>query len=284
MIVVALGGNALLRPGAPRDLGHQRAAVQAAAAVLGPVLHAHEVVLTHGNGPQVGELDRLARTGGAGPAPLDILGAESEGLIGYLIVQELHNVLRDRPLACLLTQVLVDATDPAFARPDKPIGERGTGRLVASPLPQGVVELPAIRALLAARIVPVVVGGGGIPVVEAADGTRHGVDAVVDKDRSAALLAAALDATHLVLLTDVDAVYLGWGTDSARRIVVAHPDALVSHPFAAGSMGPKVDAAVAFARAGGTASIGALDDAAEVVAGRAGTSVTLATEGVTTAH
>ncbi|MFM8305163.1 MAG: carbamate kinase [Actinomycetota bacterium] len=283
MIVIALGGNALLRSGEPRDVAHQRANVRAAAEALGPVLRANDVVLTHGNGPQVGELDRLARAGGQGATPLDVLDAESEGLIGYLLVQELHNVLRDRPLACLLTQVVVDAADPAFTRPEKPIGDHVDPRLVASPLPRGVVELPAIRALLAAHIIPVAVGGGGIPVVEAADGTRRGIDAVVDKDRSAALLASALDATHLVLLTDVDGVYLDWGTDSARRVSAAHPEALAAYAFAPGSMGPKVAAAVEFARQGGTAVIGALDDAARVATGSAGTTVTLTADGITTA-
>jgi carbamate kinase len=282
-IVVALGGNALLRTGEPRDLAHQRANVRAAALALAPVVREHDVVLTHGNGPQVGELARLARAGG-GDAPLDVLDAESEGLVGYVLAQELHNVAPDRLFACLLTQVVVDAADPAFARPDKPIGDRQDGRVVASPLPLAIVELPAIRALLGAAIVPIAVGGGGIPVVEAADGTRHGVDAVVDKDRTAALLGTALGATRLVLLTDVDGVYLDWGTDAARRVLRAHPGALATHAFAPGSMGPKVAAAVAFAGAGGVATIGALDDAARVVAGDAGTTVTLAAAGITTAE
>ncbi len=213
-----------------------------------------------------------------------MLDAESEGLVGYVLAQELHNVVPDRMFACLLTQVLVDAADLAFTHPDKPIGDRQDGRVVASPLPLAIVELPAIRALLGAAIVPIAVGGGGIPVVEAADGTRHGVDAVVDKDRTAALLGTALGATRLVLLTDVDGVYLDWGTDAARRVLRAHPGALATHEFAPGSMGPKVAAAVAFAGAGGVATIGALDDAARVVAGDAGTTVTLAAAGITTAE
>lgn len=283
LVVVALGGNALLRAGEPRDLEHQRANVRDAARVLAPVLRAHEVVLTHGNGPQVGELARLARAGGDASPPLDVLDAETEGMIGYLLAQELHNAVPERRLAGILTQVLVDPADPAFGHPDKPIGERSDGRVVASPLPRGVVELDAIRALLVAGIVPIAVGGGGIPVVEAADGTRHGIDAVVDKDRTAALLAVALGAARLVLLTDVDGVYLDWGTDAARRIVRAHPDALRACTFAAGSMGPKVDAAAAFAGAGGIAVIGALADAPQVVAGAAGTVVTTAADGIETA-
>lgn len=283
LVVVALGGNALLRSGEPRDLDHQRRRVRAAAGVLAPVLRAHTVVLAHGNGPQVGELARLARAGGDPAPPLDVLDAESEGLIGYLLAQELHNAVPERPFAGVLTQVVVDADDPAFGHPDKPIGDRTEGRVVASPLPRAIVEIDAVRALLGAGIVPIAVGGGGIPVVEAPDGTRRGVDAVVDKDRAAALLATELAADRLVLLTDVDGVYLDWGGPRPRRVARAGPDALAAHEFAAGSMGPKVDAAVTFARAGGVAVIGALDDAARVVDGTAGTTVDPAAAGLTTA-
>lgn len=283
LVVVALGGNALLRPGEPRTIGHQRANIRDAAARLAPVLRARPVVLTHGNGPQVGELARLARAGGDAAPPLDVLDAESEGLIGYLLAQELHNVLPDRELVGVLTQVVVDADDPAFDHPDKPIGEKADGRVVASPAPRAIVELHAIRTLVDAGIVPIAVGGGGIPVVDDADGTRHGVDAVVDKDRTAALLASALGAARLVLLTDVDGVYLDWDTDRARRVVAAHPDALRAHRFAPGSMGPKVDAAIAFAASGGVAVIGALADAARVAAATAGTVVSPSARGLTTA-
>jgi carbamate kinase len=247
------------------------------------VLRTHDAVVTHGNGPQVGELARLARVGGDPTPPLDLLDAQSEGLIGYLLAQELHNAVPERELAGILTQVVVDADDPAFGRPDKPIGEKADGRVVASPLPRRIVELGAIRALLAAGIVPIAVGGGGIPVVETVEGTRRGVDAVVDKDRTAALLATALGATRLILLTDVDGVYLDWDGDRTRRVTRAHPDALRAYDFAPGSMGPKVDAAIAFAATGGETIVGALDDAARVVAGDAGTTVTLATDGLTTA-
>ena len=305
LVVIALGGNALLRRGEPRDLGHQRTNVRRAAAALAPILSAHDVVLTHGNGPQVGELARIAAAAGEPAPPLDVLDAETEGLIGYLLTQELHNAVPAREFVTLLTQVVVDADDPAFSRPDKPIGawyqrddadaaERAHGwtmveidgqwrRVVASPRPQAIVELGAIGHLLDAGIVPIAVGGGGIPVVETDDGERHGVDAVVDKDRTAALLAIALGADRLVLLTDVDAVYRSWGTDTARAIERASPDALRHLAFAPGSMGPKVEAAIAFAACGGTAVIGALADATRVVAGEAGTTVTLAAEGITPA-
>ena len=308
LVVVALGGNALLRPGDPRTLDHQRANVQAAALALAPVLREHEVVLTHGNGPQVGELARVATAAGELAPALDVLDAETEGLIGYLLAQELHNAVPERAFVTVLTQVVVDADDPAFTRPDKPIGEwyerdaaasvgREHGwtmtevdgrwrRVVASPLPRSIVELDAIRTLGAAGIVPIAVGGGGIPVVVAPDGRARGVDAVVDKDRTAALLARGLEAERLALLTDVDGVYLDWGTATARRITVAHPDALAGRAFAAGSMGPKVEAAAAFARTGGTAVIGALEDAGRVVAGEAGavgTTVTTTATGITTA-
>ncbi|MFA5882957.1 MAG: carbamate kinase [Acidimicrobiia bacterium] len=309
LVVVALGGNALLRPGDPRTVDRQRANVRVAAGALAPVLRDHDVVLTHGNGPQVGELARVAAAAGESAPPLDVLDAETEGLVGYLLAQELRNAVPERELVTLLTQVVVDAADPAFARPDKPIGawyDESAARAVAhdygwtmtenagrwrrvvpSPLPQSIVELRAVRTVLAAGIVPIAVGGGGIPVVVAPDGRTRGVDAVVDKDRTAALLAQELGADRLALLTDVDGVYLGWGTGEAQRIALAHPDALAAHGFAAGSMGPKVEAAVAFARGGGTAVIGALDDAARVVTGAtgtgdsAGTTVTTAAPGIT---
>lgn len=305
LVVVALGGNALLRRGEPRDVEHQRANVRAAAAVLAPVVAAHDVVLTHGNGPQVGELARIAAAGGDRAPAIDVLDAETEGLIGYLLAQEMHNAAPAREFVTVLTQVVVDPADPAFARPDKPIGawygpdearelERDHGwvlteidggwrRVVASPRPQRIVELAAIGHLLDHGIVPIAVGGGGIPVVEEPGGARHGVDAVVDKDRTAALLATALGADRLVLLTDVAGVYLDWGTDAARRIARASPDALRTLPLAAGSMGPKVEAAIAFASLGGTATIGALADAPRVVAGDAGTTVTRDATGITPA-
>ncbi|MFO1539209.1 MAG: carbamate kinase [Chloroflexota bacterium] len=314
-ILVALGGNALLRRGEPLTPDRQRANVRAAAAVLAPLADGNALTITHGNGPQVGLLalqaEEAARSAGRPSVPLDLLGAESEGMIGYLLEQELGNRLpADRRIATLLTQVEVDADDPAFRTPTKPIGPvyapaegarlaaehgwtlapDGTGvrRVVASPAPRRIVGVEVVRILLEHDVVVICAGGGGIPTVRTADpgspggdGVLAGIEAVVDKDRASALLAAALDAELLVLLTDVPAVLDGFGTPAARPIVRATPDALGARAFPAGSMGPKVEAAAAFVRATGReAAIGALEDAAAIVAGRAGTRVTTRARGV----
>lgn len=305
LLVVALGGNALLQRGEPPDVAHQRANARTAARSLAPLLREHRLVVTHGNGPQVGNLARAAAAAGDAVPPLDVLDAETEGLIGYLLAQELHNAAPTHEVVTLLTQVLVDPADPAFRRPDKPIGpwySRDDAELVAaaqgwtmaeidgrwrrvvpSPSPRAIIELPAIRTLVEAGFVTIAVGGGGIPVAETGDGERVGVEAVVDKDRAAALLALALGADALLLLTDVDGAYTGWGTADPRRIARAHPDALVAHPFAPGSMGPKVEAAALFAREAGTATIAALQDAPAALLGTAGTVVTRAARGITLA-
>lgn len=290
-LVVALGGNALLRPGEPADVRTQRAHVRRAVAALLPVLRGHEVILTHGNGPQVGLLAERAQRDGADTAePLDVLGAETEGLIGYLMVQELHNALPDRPAAALLTQTLVDVDDPAFGRPTKPVGmadASGHRRLVPSPEPRGIVELPAIRALLAAGIVVVCTGGGGVPVVADGDARLTGVEGVVDKDLASSLLALELDADGLVMLTDVEAVFDGFGTPDARPLGTIDAAAADELGCAQGSMGPKVTAAARFAAAtGGLAAIGALEDAAAIVAGQRGTRVvaTGRTAGLSSSH
>jgi carbamate kinase len=297
-VVIALGGNALLRREEPLDAAVQRRNVHRAALALAPVACEHQVVVTHGNGPQVGllalqnEAYRAVR-----PYPLDVLSAESEGMIGYLIEEELRNQLPGREVATLLTQVVVDAADPAFARPTKPIGptysataarrlaaERGWAvgpddggwrRLVASPEPMQIVELSAIRILLGAGVIVICVGGGGIPVVREACYGLRGVEAVVDKDLSAALLGLALGAEALLLLTDVDAAYEAWGTPDTRPIHRASPAQLRRLTFAAGSMGPKVEAACRFVEGGGAfAAIGRLDEAPAILRGHAGTRVT----------
>jgi carbamate kinase len=261
------------------------------------VARRHEVVVTHGNGPQVGLLALQAEAyRDVAPYPLDVLGAESEGMIGYLLEQELMNALPGRPVATLLTQVSVDAADPAFTRPSKPIGpvydepagrrlaaERGWAvapdgdgvrRVVASPEPRAILELSTIRLLVAGGVLVVCAGGGGVPVTVAAHGAVHGVEAVVDKDRAAALLAERLDADALLLLTDVPGVVAGWGTAAAVELDRVTPAQLRDMTFAAGSMGPKVEAACRFAeRTGRLAAIGALDDAEAILAGRAGTQV-----------
>jgi len=294
-VVVALGGNALLRRGEPLEPAVQRRNARRAAAAVAAVAREHAVVVTHGNGPQVGLLAlQAAALGGGEPWPLDVLGAESEGMIGYQLELELRNVLCERPIATLLTQVEVDADDPAFAAPSKPIGpvyERAQGeqlaaaggwrlapdgggvrRVVASPEPRRIVELEPIRLLVEAGVLVVCVGGGGVPVA-ARDGGHRGVEAVVDKDLAAALLATQLDCDALLLLTDVDAVYDGWGTPAAAPLRAAAPAELRARRFEAGTMGPKVEAACRFAEAGGVAGIGQLEDAAAILAGRAGTRV-----------
>ena len=298
-VVIALGGNALLRRGEPQTADNQRRNVKVAARALAPVAAEHELVVTHGNGPQVG---LLALQGAAYEPdhvyPLDILDAETEGMIGYLVERELGNVLGpDRPIASLLTQVRVDPADPAFTRPTKPIGpvyteavarrladERrwsiaadgdGFRRVVASPRPVSIVELGVIRLLVEHGIVVICAGGGGIPVVAKSDGSLVGVEAVIDKDHASALLARELGADALLMLTDVDALYDAWGTPGARAIARASSATLRQMDFEAGSMAPKVVAACDFVEAtGGIAGIGRLVDAARILAGDAGTTVT----------
>jgi carbamate kinase len=293
-VVVALGGNALLRRGEPLDIATQQRNAAAAARAIAPLAREHEIVVTHGNGPQIGLLALQSAGAGEPPYPLDVLGAESEGMIGYLLARALIGLLPERPVLSALTQVEVAADDPAFAAPTKPIGPfyapeewrriaPGQGwagveidgrmrRVVASPRPLRIVEREAIARLLAAGVLPICAGGGGIPVRRRADGTLEGVEAVVDKDRTAALLAADLGAAALLLLTDVEAVHADWGTPRARplrRLAAAEARALALPP---GSMGPKVEAGFWFAeRAGGRAVIAALHQAEAALAGTAGT-------------
>ena len=275
-VVVALGGNALLQRGQPADVTTQRAnVVTATAAIRQLVEDGHEVVVTHGNGPQVGLLAQQSPGD-----PLDVLDAESEGLIGYLLDQELVNQLPGKQVATLLTQVVVDRDDPAWDEPTKPIGphrEDGTRRLVASPAPRRLVEMDTIRLLVEHGVVVVCAGGGGIPVVEDADGRIRGVEAVVDKDRVAALLAVALDASALLMLTDVDGVYRDWDTPSAARIGCVNHRDIDPSSFESGSMGPKLESARTFVAAGGgtgrVAGIGALTDAGAILRCEAGTIV-----------
>lgn len=298
-LVVALGGNALLRRGDPLDPAVQdRNVARAADALLSALPPDERVVITHGNGPQVGLLaiaDASRREGI--PFPLDVLDAESEGMVGYLLARHLHRA-GGRPIATLLTQVVVDPDDPAFAQPTKPIGpvyrpeeadalagrfgwtlmpERAGGgdwrRVVASPAPRAVVEVDAIGVLLDAGVVVVCAGGGGVPVAD--DGERLlGIEAVVDKDATSALLAEQLRADRLVLLTDVDAVVAGWGTPDAHPIGEVAAADLAPEQFAAGSMGPKVAAACSFTqRTGRPSVIGSLDQLDAVLAGHAGTRI-----------
>jgi carbamate kinase len=295
--VIALGGNALLRRGEPLDAAVQRANVKVAAEAVAGVARRHEVILTHGNGPQVGllALQNEAYTTTAA-YPLDVLGAETEGMVGYLLAQELGRHLPRERILTVLTQVIVDADDPAFEHPTKFVGpmydqeeagrlaaargwavaEDGDGwrRVVPSPEPRAIVELEVIRMLADRGVTVICAGGGGIPVVEDGTGGLAGVEAVIDKDLSAALLASAAGAEALVLLTDVPAVVAGWGTPEARALGACTVDELRSMTFAAGSMGPKVEAVCRFVEGGGRlGAIGALADVEEILAGTAGTQV-----------
>jgi carbamate kinase len=298
LVVAALGGNALIRRGQRPDESVQRTNLRTAAASLAQVADAHRLVITHGNGPQVGLLALQGEAyRDASPYSLDVLDAETEGMIGYLLTQELGAHLTPERLVALLTQVVVDPKDPAFDHPTKPIGpvyDRATAearaaagggwpivpdgegwrRVVASPQPLDIVELPAIRILVEAGLVVTCVGGGGIPVVPAPGGGYRGVEAVIDKDLATALLAQRLGADVLVMLTDVDAVYDGWGTPAARRVERATVAEARAMDLPAGSMAPKVEAACRFVEAGGRyAVIGNLDDALALAAGAAGTIV-----------
>ena len=296
-VVVALGGNAILRRGQPFTVDIQRENVRAAASALAPLVADHEVVITHGNGPQVGLLALQASEAGAGMDTLDLLGAQSDGMIGYMIEQELGNLLPfEQPFATILTMVEVDPDDPAFERPTKPIGigysepearrlaaSKGWTvapdgdlwrRVVPSPEPLRVFEVRPIEWLLERGVVVICTGGGGIPTMYGEDGALHGADVVVDKDRASALLARQLEADLLVLATDVAGVYRGWGTPEAELVARATPAELRQGDFPAGSMGPKVDAACSFAEdTGRRAVIGSLDEVDRMLAGVAGTQV-----------
>jgi carbamate kinase len=305
-VIIALGGNALLQRNQALTVGNQRRNVQLAVRAMVPVAMEHELVVTHGNGPQVGLLAlQTAATAPDQAYPLDILDAESEGMIGYLIEQELENQLAGRRrCVTLLTQVEVNATDPAFKSPAKYIGpvyseieahrlarEKGWRiaedgpyyrRVVASPRPLRILEISVIRLLVEQGVVVVCAGGGGIPVVRRGDGSLVGVEAVIDKDSASALLARELQADVLVMLTDVDAVYDNWGGVDARAIHTAAPQALRQLNFAAGSMGPKVDAACEFVeQTGARVGIGRLDQAAAILRGDAGTQITPSVAGLT---
>lgn len=288
-IVIALGGNALLRRGDPPTAANQRSNVRIATGALAPIARRHDLVISHGNGPQVGLLALQDKA-----YPLDILGAETEGMIGYLIEQELANLLPDRRYATLLTQIEVDPHDPAFSHPDKPIGPiyseieaqrlaRGRNwnmardgahfrRVVPSPAPQRIFELNVIELLVSQGVIVICAGGGGIPTVRRKDGSLVGVEAVIDKDLASALLARELKADALLLLTDADAVYQDWNTPGARAIRRITPLALRELDFAPGSMGPKVRAACEFVeQTGGMAGIGQINDALAILDGKAGT-------------
>jgi carbamate kinase len=302
-VVVALGGNALLQRGQPLTAENQRANARVACEALAPLALEHELVVAHGNGPQVG---LLALQGAAYKDvevyPLDVLDAETEGLIGYILEQELGNALPlEKHIATLLTMIEVDRDDPAFANPTKPIGPMyakeeadaltaakgwtfkpdadGFRRVVPSPLPKRIFGIPAIRTLLERGWIVICSGGGGIPTrytdEPAVPGRRlEGVEAVIDKDLASGLLAADLGADMLVIATDVDAVYADWGTPDQHPVRRATPAELAASEYAEGSMGPKVKAACLFVeKTGGTAAIGSIAEIEAVLHGEAGTTV-----------
>lgn len=296
-ILLALGGNALLQRGETASAENQRRNVETAATGIAELAAEHQVVVTHGNGPQVGLLALQSEAFPDVPAyPLDVLGAESEGMVGHMLELALRNRLPERDVVSVLTEVVVAGDDPAFDKPTKPIGpiydseeaqrlrrERGWTlgrdgvgyrRLVPSPEPYAIAEIRSLRTLVGAGALVVCGGGGGIPVALNGDGTMHGVEAVVDKDLTAALLARRLDADLLLMLTDVESVHRDWGQPNERPINRAEPADLRSLHFAAGSMGPKVEAACRFAEATGRrAAIGALSEAPRIARGEAGTQV-----------
>jgi carbamate kinase len=297
-VVAALGGNALLERGEKPDEDIQEHHVQQAVTALAPLARSEDLVVTHGNGPQVGMLALESASDPAltRPYSLDVLGAQTQGMIGYWLVRELRGAVPGKHAASLVSQTRVDPDDPAFAHPTKFVGpvyeekqardlaaERGWAvardgeawrRVVPSPEPLELMELPLIRQLVDSGALVVCAGGGGIPVVADASGTLRGVEAVVDKDLTAALLAEAVNADALLLLTDVDAVIDGFGTPGARAIRRTTPAELRARSFPAGSMGPKVEAACRFVEATGkVAAIGRLDAAASLLRGDAGTTV-----------
>jgi carbamate kinase len=304
-IVIALGGNALLRRGEPLTAENQRENVRIAAEQIAQIATGNELVIAHGNGPQVGLLALQGAAYKEVPGyPLDVLGAQTEGMIGYLIEQELGNLLPyEVPFATILTQVEVDPNDPAFSSPTKPIGpvysqeeaqrlaaQKGWAiapdgdkfrRVVASPRPKHIFEIRPVKWLLERGTIVICAGGGGIPTTYDAGHKLHGIEAVIDKDLCSALLAQELDADLLIIATDVNAAYIDWNKPSQKAISQAHPDELEKLGFAAGSMGPKVMAAGEFARnTGKDAVIGALSDIVAITRKEAGTRVSTAQPGI----
>ncbi len=299
-IVVALGGNALLKRGEPMTAVVQRANVKVAAKALAPVAEKHQLVLSHGNGPQIGLLAlQAAAYTDVEAYPLDVLGAETEGMIGYMIEQELGNLLPfEVPLATILTMVEVDPNDPAFQNPTKfvgPVYDKADAdklaaekswvfkqdgdkwrRVVPSPLPKRIFEMRPVKWLMEKNTVVICGGGGGIPTMYAPGEERKlvGVEAVIDKDLVSELLARELGADLFIMATDVDGVYLDWGKETQRKLEQIPASELKSYHFAAGSMGPKVSAALQFVEnTGKRAAIGALEEIEQIVAGTAGTNI-----------
>ncbi|WP_416191609.1 carbamate kinase [Neisseria sp. CCUG12390] len=304
-IVIALGGNALLKRGEPLTSANQRMNVRTACEQIAKIYPGNQLVITHGNGPQVGLMALQSNAYKDVPMyPLDVLGAESVGMIGYMIQQELANfVPKEASLTTVLTQTEVDPKDPAFQKPSKPVGpvytkeeadavaaEKGWTmakdndkyrRVVPSPLPTRIFGLKPLKTLIEHDYILICAGGGGIPTYYDETGRLCGAEAVIDKDLATALLAASVEADMLVIATDIDGVYLDWGTENQRLVRTANAGEIEKIAFAGGSMGPKVQAAVNFARATGkTAVIGALRDIEAIVQGQAGTAVGTGFDGI----
>ena len=298
-IVIALGGNAILQKGQALEATIQRSNIQKACIAIRSIADDNQLIITHGNGPQIGLLAlQSASYSAVTPYPLDVLGAESEGMIGYFLEQELRNVLPTHSIATLLTQVEVDNQDPAFKNPLKYIGPQYTEqqaqqlaqqknwqfakednyyrRVVASPMPHKILESSIIHMLVNAGVIVICAGGGGIPVIKDDKGSYQGIEAVIDKDLVSALLAKELKADCLLMLTDVSAVIDHWGSPNAKAVTEITTRDIKKLNFAAGSMQPKVNAACHFVEStNGTAYIGALDEVQAILSGKAGTKITL---------
>ncbi len=304
-VVVALGGNALLQRGQELSAENQRDNIRVAAEQLAEIHKNHELIIAHGNGPQVGLAALMdAAYTDVDPYPLDVLGAKTVGMIGYVIEQELGNIIPfEDHIVTVLTQIVVDPADPAFQAPSKPVGpvynqqeaeklqkEKGWSmapdgehfrKVVPSPLPQRIIEISAIRTLVDNGYVVICAGGGGIPVAYDEKRKLFGVEAVIDKDLASGLLAKGLNAGMFVMLTDVANVFVGYGTENQKPIRTAHPDALEALNFAAGSMGPKVLGACQFVReTGHQSAIGQLSDLSDIMAGKAGTLISNEIDGI----
>ena len=299
LVVMALGGNAILQRGQPLEAHIQRENIRTAAKSIAAVAQHHQVVLTHGNGPQVGLLALMNEAyEEVNNYPLDVLGAQTQGMIGFMFEQELRNEMPGKKVCTVSTQTIVDPADPAFEEPDKFVGPVYTyeeaqviknanpnwvlkedgkyyRRVVPSPQPQEILELPSLRHIVSSGDITVICGGGGgIPVRRDSENKLHGVEAVVDKDRASRTLAEGLEADGLVLLTDVPAVETNFGQPDSRKIKDCTPEQFEAFPFAAGSMGPKVESVCHFVRSGGKfGAIGALDRAEDILTGKSGTFV-----------
>ncbi|WP_018656549.1 carbamate kinase [Actinomadura flavalba] len=298
-VVVALGGNALLKRGDRPDADLQRANVNLAVKSLAPLAERHELIITHGNGPQVGvlALESVNDSNLTRPYPLDTIGAETQGMIGYWMLQALQNALPGRQVLAMINQTLVSAVDPAFDDPTKFVGQVYTEeeakklaeeygwtvkpdgeywrRVVPSPLPQRVIETRLIRQLVRGGTVVICAGGGGIPVFRNDVGQLEGTEAVIDKDMTASILAETLEADAFLILTDVPRVMRNFGTPKQQEIEHTTPHELRAEEFPAGSMGPKVEAVAGFVeRTGDMAAIGRLDQCTQILEGTAGTIVT----------